>query len=124
MSIPFSSAEGLAPVFIQKPIIKQENDGTRLIFECKISAEPKPDIFWSRDDVAVENSGRFLIYCDALPNNSYLACLEIDDVNTSDGGKYKVTAKNSLGESNANITLNLDRKFLIETITILMIMMC
>ncbi len=98
-------------MFTQKPIIKQENDGKRLIFECKISAEPKPDLIWSRDDISIQNSGRYLIYCDALPNNSYVACLEIDDVNTSDGGKYKVLAKNKLGESNAHIVLNLESEF-------------
>ncbi|CAF1402962.1 unnamed protein product, partial [Adineta steineri] len=105
-----SSINGTTPVFTQKPIIKQDNGGKRLIFECKISAEPKPDIVWSRDDILIEDSGRYLIYCDTLPNNSYLACLEIDDVNTSDAGKYKVSAKNNLGETNANIVLNLDQE--------------
>jgi hypothetical protein len=106
----YSSAEGTAPTFIQKPIIKQENDGKRLIFECKIAADPKPDLFWSRDDVPIQDSGRYLIYCDPLPNNAYVACLEIDDVNASDAGKYKISAKNQLGESNAHIQLNLDSK--------------
>ncbi|CAF4420414.1 unnamed protein product, partial [Adineta steineri] len=104
------SEEGTAPTFIQKPIIKQENDGKRLIFECKIAADPKPDLFWSRDDVAIQDSGRYLIYCDPLPNNAYVACLEIDDVNASDAGKYKISAKNKLGESNAHIQLNLDNQ--------------
>ncbi|CAM4765861.1 unnamed protein product [Rotaria magnacalcarata] len=103
-----NSAEGSTPVFVQKPTIRQENDGKRLIFECKISAEPKPELFWSHDDTTLQDSGRYLIYCDALPNNTYLTCLEIDDVNSSDGGKYKVLAKNKLGESNAHIVLNLD----------------
>ncbi|CAF4579023.1 unnamed protein product [Rotaria sp. Silwood1] len=103
-----NSAEGTTPVFIQKPSIRQENDGKRLIFECKISAEPKPDIFWTHDDIPLQDSGRYLIYCDALPNNTYVACLEIDDVNASDAGKYKVLAKNKLGESNAHIALNLE----------------
>ena len=102
--------DGLPPTFIQKPIIKQEKDGKRLIFECKISAEPKPDLLWSHDDLPIPDSGRYLIYCDALPNNVYVACLEIDDIITSDGGKYKVSAKNPLGESNAQINLNLDSK--------------
>jgi hypothetical protein len=52
--------------------------------------------------------GRFLIYCDKLPDNMYFACLEVDDVSMEDAGKYKVQAKNSLGESNATITLNFD----------------
>ncbi|CAF3917151.1 unnamed protein product, partial [Rotaria magnacalcarata] len=105
-----NSADGTAPTFIQKPIIKQENDGKRLIFECKIAADPKPDLFWSRDDVPIQDSGRYLLYCDALPNSSYVACLEIDDVNATDAGKYKISAKNKLGESNAHIQLNLDNQ--------------
>ncbi|CAF4168455.1 unnamed protein product, partial [Adineta steineri] len=47
-----SSIESTAPPFIQKPIIKQENDSKRLIFECKIAADPKPDLFWSRESNA------------------------------------------------------------------------
>ncbi|CAF1208181.1 unnamed protein product [Didymodactylos carnosus] len=105
-----NSAEGTSPTFIQKPIIKQENDGKRLVFECKIAADPKPDLSWSRDDVPIQDSGRYLIYCDPLPNNAYVACLEIDDVNSADAGKYKITAKNKLGESNAHISLNLDNQ--------------
>ena len=108
-----SSAEGIAPIFTQKPLIKQEQGGKRLIFECKLSADPKPDLFWSHDDKPIENAGRFLIYCDPLPNNGYVACLSIDDVVTGDGGKYKVTAKNTLGESNAHIDLNLESKWFV-----------
>ena len=40
----------------------------------------------------------------------FMACLEIDDVTMDDAGKYKVQAKNNLGESNASITLNFDSK--------------
>lgn len=43
-----------------------------------------------------------------LPDNLYFACLEIDDVSADDAGKYRVNAKNSLGESNATINLNFD----------------
>ena len=40
--------------------------------------------------------------------NSYFSTLEITNVAVEDGGKYKVTAKNELGESNATINLNFD----------------
>ncbi len=40
----------------------------------------------------------------------YFACLEIDDVSADDAGKYRVHAKNNLGESNATINLNFDSK--------------
>lgn len=42
----------------------------------------------------------------------YFAALEIKNVTVEDAGKYKVTAKNELGESNATITLNFDSKYL------------
>jgi hypothetical protein len=105
-----TTAEGIPPTFIQKPIIKQEQDGKRLIFECKLSAEPRPDLIWTHDDKPIGDSARYLISCDPLPNNAYVACLAIDGVIASDGGKYKVTARNTLGESNAHIGLNLDSK--------------
>ena len=114
----FSSQEGILPTFIQQPFMKHENDGKRLIFECKISAQPRADIFWSRDNVPIEDSGRYLIYCDALSNDSYVACLEIDDVNVSDAGRYRVLVKNKLGENNAYITLNMDSKYFIGNLSL------
>lgn len=42
--------------------------------------------------------------------HSYFATLEIKNVTVEDAGKYKVTAKNELGESNATISLNFDSK--------------
>lgn len=42
--------------------------------------------------------------------NVYQSFLEIDDVTVEDAGKYKLIAKNELGESNASISLNFDGK--------------
>ena len=36
--------------------------------------------------------------------------MEISNVSADDGGEYRVTAKNNLGESNANLTLNFDMR--------------
>lgn len=44
--------------------------------------------------------------------HSYFATLEIQNVTVEDAGKYKVTAKNELGESNATISLNFDSKYI------------
>jgi hypothetical protein len=99
---------GIAPNYIQKPVIKPDADGKRISFECRIKADPEPELFWFRDNIPIDNKGRCLIFCDKLPDNVYFACLEIDDVSAEDAGKYRVTAKNSLGESNATITLNFD----------------
>lgn len=43
---------------------------------------------------------------------SYYASLEINNVTVEDAGKYRVTAKNELGESNATISLNFDSKYI------------
>ncbi len=104
------AASGSPPTFIQKPSIKQDADGKRLCFECKIKSESEPAIRWFKDDVEVIDKGRHLIYCDKLPDNAYFACLEIDDINGADAGKYRVNVKNNSGEINGLITLNLDGK--------------
>ncbi|CAF4013582.1 unnamed protein product [Adineta steineri] len=58
--------------------------------------------FSNEDDAAAPadtwKESRYLIYCDPLPNNTYVACLGIEDINASDAGKYKISAKNKLGE--------------------------
>lgn len=41
----------------------------------------------------------------------YFASLQINDVTVEDAGKYRVTAKNELGESNATISLNFDSEY-------------
>lgn len=50
---------------------------------------------------------------------SYYASLEIVNVTVEDAGKYRVTAKNELGESNATISLNFDSKYIIKCCTII-----
>lgn len=57
----------------------------------------------------------FLYFCDVQlivekDGGVYVAALEIKNVAVEDAGKYKVTAKNELGESNATISLNFDSK--------------
>ncbi|XP_049301025.1 twitchin isoform X6 [Anopheles funestus] len=99
--------DGVAPTFIKKPSIKQENDGKRLIFECEIKADPKPQIRWSHNSKVIDNTPRhkFKVQNDGT---MYRATLEVDNVSFEDSGKYKVTAKNELGESSATISLNFD----------------
>jgi hypothetical protein len=96
-----------APSFKKKPAIRQEEDGERLLFECIIVANPTPTISWFRDEAPVVAKDRFKIKCDKK-GHEYHCALVIDDVEEEDGGKYKVTAKNNLGESSATINLNFD----------------
>lgn len=68
--------DGVAPTFAKKPSIRQEDEGKRLLFECRILAEPKPSISWYHDGTLVETKGRFkALILNAVPNNS--RCLKM-----------------------------------------------
>lgn len=104
-------AEDFAPSFTQKPQLRQEDEGNRLIFECQLLGCPKPDIVWFRGEVQLAEDGRTQMRSQALGQNKFLVILELDDVIESDAGLYKVKAKNKMGEVAASINLNFSRKY-------------
>ncbi|XP_069946180.1 obscurin-like isoform X5 [Cherax quadricarinatus] len=106
--------DGLAPTFAQKPVIKQEEGGKHIKFECRILADPKPAITWFRDGLKVQESARCKVMIEK-DEKSYFVTMALTNVTVEDAGKYKVTAKNELGESNATISLNFDSSFMMLT---------
>lgn len=54
----FRQIDGIAPTFAKKPAIRQEDDGKRLLFECRIQADPKPSVTWSHNGTPVKESSR------------------------------------------------------------------
>lgn len=50
--------DGLAPTFLKKPAIRQEDDGKRLLFECLIKADPLPQVRWSHNGSPVDDDAR------------------------------------------------------------------
>lgn len=104
-------ADDFAPSFTQKPQLRQEDDGNRLIFECQLLASPKPDIEWYRSDVLLVADGRTTFRCQANGEaHTYAVVLDLDDVVETDAGLYKVRAKNRMGEVAASINLNFSRE--------------
>lgn len=103
-------AEDFAPSFTQKPQLRQEDDGNKLIFECQLLAAPKPDIEWFRSDTLLSEDNRTVFKIQSIGTNKYLVVLELDDVIETDAGLYKVKAKNKMGEVAASINLNFSRK--------------
>ena len=57
-NIKFDCCRAGAPSFIQKPAIKQLDGGKRILFECKIQADPKPVCTWFRDIVKLSDGGK------------------------------------------------------------------
>lgn len=52
--------EGDAPTFVEKPKIISEDDGKRIIMECKVKANPKPTIIWYLDNVVIKETNRII----------------------------------------------------------------
>lgn len=105
-------ADDFAPSFTQKPKLRQEDEGNRLIFECQLVSAPKPDISWFRGETQLSEDDRTNFKIQSLGSNKFLVVLELDDVIETDAGLYKVKAKNKMGEVAASINLNFSRKFL------------
>ena len=100
---------GEAPSFVEKPKIRAENDGKLIIMECKVKANPEPSITWYREGVVVREGGR--IRQSVRQEGSIYHCkLELSDPELTDAGIYKCNVKNTAGESNANLTLNIERE--------------
>jgi len=103
--------EEVAPTFTLKPKIRQEDDGNKLIFECQLNSNPRPEIRWFRENILVNEDYRTISKITEYSPNKYTVSLVIDDVIESDAGTYKVLAKNKRGEVSASINLNFTRKY-------------
>lgn len=104
------ATEDLAPSFTQKPSLRQEDDGNRLVFECQLVGHPKPELTWFRGETQLEENDRTTMTAKELAPNKYLVVLELDDVVETDAGLYKVKARNKFGEVAASINLNFSRE--------------
>lgn len=102
-----------APSFTQKPQLRQEDDGNRLVFECQLIAKPKPAIEWYRSEELLSQNSRTKFKIQNFGENKYFVVLELDDVIDTDAGLYKVKAKNRMGEVSASINLNFSREYLL-----------
>uniref|UniRef100_A0A7E4VU92 non-specific serine/threonine protein kinase n=1 Tax=Panagrellus redivivus TaxID=6233 RepID=A0A7E4VU92_PANRE len=94
-----------APRFTQRPSIQQTATGD-LLMECHLEADPAATVKWSHSGTPIEASSRVTLTLTNISGNLYKANLVIKEPSAGDGGAYKCTATNQLGESNANINLN------------------
>jgi len=96
----------VAPAFSATPSIHQIGDGV-VEFEVRLTSCPAPTVQWFKGSTAISDGGRYraVTHTDGV---NYVLTLTITGVTKDDAGAYKVTAKTPAGESNANITLNLE----------------
>lgn len=101
--------EGEGPIFLEKPRILSENNGKLVIMECKVNANPKPEITWTKEGQIITETSQIKLYVDQL-GDAYKIRLELYEPNLEDSGLYKCNIKNKFGELNANLTLNIESK--------------
>ncbi|RWS25115.1 twitchin-like protein [Leptotrombidium deliense] len=105
------SGDEVPPTFTIKPRIQEQDDGNRLLFECHLVANPKPEIAWFHKESQLRDDKRTVIKADLVEPNKYNVTLLLSDVIESDKGPYRVFAKNKQGEVSATINLAFTRKF-------------
>ena len=122
--------EGEPPTFVEKPTIIPEDGGKKITMECKVRAKPKPDFKWTVDGVEIKESSQIsitiveetkevyvirlvikVIICYFLYFYALLKCLFLQNATPANGGLYKCNIKNEIGETNANLTLNIEGKY-------------
>lgn len=79
--------------------------------DCKVKANPKPSIVWTHAGQVVKESSKISLSVVQESSDIYYIKLILNDPGADDSGLYKCNIKNNLGELNANLTLNVESKF-------------
>lgn len=95
------------PSFTATPSIVPTSDGG-VLFDVRLSASPPPTIQWFKGNLPLTPTAGRYTASTKTDGYNYQLTLVIGNVTKGDSGAYRVKAKNSAGESNANINLNLE----------------
>eukprot|EP00112_Aurelia_sp_Birch-Aquarium-sp1_P007115 Seg1777.2 transcript_id=Seg1777.2/GoldUCD/mRNA.D3Y31 product=Obscurin protein_id=Seg1777.2/GoldUCD/D3Y31 len=79
---------------VSKPESANLKPGATATFKCKYDGNPRPDVKWYKGSKQIKDADRYI-----LTNKSQVATLEIDDVNDSDDGEYRVVVSNEYGDT-------------------------
>lgn len=99
--------EGEGPTFVEKPRILSQDNGKLVVMECKVKANPTPEITWTKEGQVITETSQIKMYIEQN-DDIYVIRLELSEPNLEDSGLYRCNIKNNLGEVNANLTLNIE----------------
>ncbi|XP_054274117.1 peroxidasin-like isoform X2 [Macrosteles quadrilineatus] len=93
------------PYFLHTPQDVNADIGDSVRLDCSAAGLPSPDLLWTKDDLPVQNGGKFQI--------SEAGTLTISRVAREDAGAYKCSAANFLGRvsSVAQLRVNVQPHF-------------
>ncbi len=92
------------PVFVRAPVDLNIYEKKPAKIECEVIGIPVPVVEWYKDGQPIEKSDKIQIDV----RNKVLNTLMIKSVEPENAGKYTIKAKNSIGEAEVSITLNVD----------------
>ena len=98
----------MKPTFTERPVIRQSDEGNKIIFECRLVGEPVPEVSWFHNDKALSASTRHKFTMELDEKLYHLCRLEISNVDSADAGCYRAVAKNASGEGQATINLTFE----------------
>jgi len=75
--------------------------------ECRVKSKTKLDFTWYKEGTVVKESARQTISV-RQEGDIYVIQLVLKDPSPKEGGQFKCNIKNSSGEINANLTLNIE----------------
>lgn len=90
--------DGVPPLFSKKPRVKCVDEGTNVLIDCRLVGVPKPEIKWRYEGKDLVTAPNMKIVT-KQENNTYITVLHINKVLKSQEGRYKVIAKNQVGET-------------------------
>lgn len=95
---------GKRPKFEQKLSNAEGKVGQEVQLQVRVSGVPPPEIEFFHENIKIEDGGRFSI----LEEEEGFYTLIIRDTKVEDGGQYKCTATNKIGEVSSRGYLNLE----------------
>ncbi|XP_023289160.1 neogenin isoform X2 [Orussus abietinus] len=84
------------PVFIARPTQQVAVEGSNITLECAANGNPKPEILWLKDGVAVD-----LLALDSRYHRVAASSLNISDIREMDHGSYQCRAENDVDTDDA-----------------------
>ncbi|KAM6129576.1 obscurin-like protein 1 [Pterocles gutturalis] len=92
-----------APRFLAYPRAFTVQSGANAVLSCQITGDPRPSVLWEKDKTPIEPSGRFHVEA-----KGDLYSLLVSHATPQDSGLYICKAKNSVGETYAAATLQVE----------------
>lgn len=99
----------LAPIFMVKPKIEEVNEVVTM--RCHVTTKctsEKLQVMWTKDSNVIIEKENLKLNIQEVKDGEYIITLVLNKPGIDDAGLYKCNIRNSYGELNANLTLNID----------------